>query len=244
MDDETAIDAASRGSTAIERLERIAAELRNGQKPEPVTVRELLSWFGVQRQGSFICFYIRSALDDTGLTTDPNFVLPYIDSQIEFHLKDSASPGPSENGSPDAEVIAFPGGTAKSDEKTTSSPASAVDPTYRIGRLRWANVIPTSVSPNHSVTEAITIMLANDFSQLPVMVGMRDVKGVVSWSSIGSRLALGIKCTEVRECMDGPHIISSDTSLFDAITEIAVKRFIVLEPATDCKVVEASIKLK
>jgi hypothetical protein len=211
MDDEMAIDAAPRGITVNERLERIADGLRNGQKPEPVIVRELLSWFGAQRRGSFNCFYIRSALDEAGLTTDPDFVLPYIDNQIEFHLKDSASPRPSEESSLDADVLVFPGGEAKSDEKITSSPASAVDPTYRIGRLRWANVIPTSVSPNHSVTEAITIMLANDFSQLPVMVGEREVKGVISWSSIGTRLALGIKCTEVRECMDGPHIISSDT---------------------------------
>jgi hypothetical protein len=92
MDDETAIAAAPAGSP--ERLERIAAELRNGQKPEPVTVRELLSWFGAQRRGSFISFYIRSALDESGLTTNPDFVVPYIDSEIEFHLKESALPDP------------------------------------------------------------------------------------------------------------------------------------------------------
>jgi CBS domain len=71
-------------------------------------------------------------------------------------------------------------------------------------------------------------MLANDFSQLPVMIGEREVKGVVSWSSIGSRLALGMKCAEVRECMDGPHIISADTSLFDAITEIVKKQYVLI----------------
>ena len=33
-------------------------------------------------------------------------------------------------------------------------------------------------------------MLSNDFSQLPVMTGPRELKGIVSWKSIGSRLAL------------------------------------------------------
>jgi CBS domain-containing protein len=232
MEDEIVVDASSRGITANERLDRIAADLRSGKETDPVSVRELLSWFGVQRRGSFNCYYIQSALDEAGLTTEPDFVVPYIDSLIKFQLKESGAPGSSDQGSPAAEVISFPLGEPATDDKTASS-ASAVDPTYRIGRLRWANVVPTSVSPNHTVTEAITIMLANDFSQLPVMVGEREVKGVVSWSSIGSRLALGIKCTEVRECMDSPHIITSDTSLFDAITEIVKNQYVLIRDTSN-----------
>ena len=73
-------------------------------------------------------------------------------------------------------------------------------------------------------------MLGYDFSQLPVMIGQHavNVKGVISWASIGARLALGRRCTEVRECMEAPRIISSDTSIFDAIGEIVREQYVLV----------------
>ena len=44
-------------------------------------------------------------------------------------------------------------------------------------------------------------MQTNDFSQLPVMQNDYDVKGIISWKSIGTRLALGHECQVVRDCM-------------------------------------------
>ena len=74
-------------------------------------------------------------------------------------------------------------------------------------------------------------MLAYDFSQLPVMVGERDVKGIVSWTSVGRGLALGGKLndTEVRECMDQARIISADKSLFDAINDIVSNQYVLIQ---------------
>jgi hypothetical protein len=60
-------------------------------------------------------------------------------------------------------------------------------------------------------------MLQNDFSQLPVMIGERDVKGIVSWKSIGCRLALKRTCEKVRDCLGEHESISADRSIFDAI---------------------------
>jgi CBS domain-containing protein len=65
---------------------------------------------------------------------------------------------------------------------------------YRIDSLESANQKPISVKPDSLISEATTLMLTNDFSQLPVMTTARDVKGIVSWKSIGSRLSLGKKC--------------------------------------------------
>ena len=76
-------------------------------------------------------------------------------------------------------------------------------------------------------------MLANDFSQLPVMVGEREVKGVVSWSSIGRYLALGVKCSETRECMEAPKVIGADTSLFNAITEIVNNQYVLIRDSSN-----------
>jgi hypothetical protein len=95
------------------------------------------------------------------------------------------------------------------------------DPTYRIGKLEAANRRVVAVSPNQTIKEAVTLMLVNGFSQLPIMQGDRDVKGIVSWESIGTRLSLGRSCGEVRDCMSTAQIIGSDTSLLAAIGIVA-----------------------
>ena len=38
---------------------------------------------------------------------------------------------------------------------------------------------------DESINLAVTLMLKNDYSQLPIMHSERDLKGIISWSSIG-----------------------------------------------------------
>ena len=97
---------------------------------------------------------------------------------------------------------------------------SPIDPTNRIGRLTSANKPPLYVALDATIEQAITIMLTNDYSQLPIMTSEREVKMLFSWKSVGTRLALGHECKTVRECMDGHSEVSSDDSLFDAINKI------------------------
>jgi CBS domain-containing protein len=211
------------------KLEQISAQLNDRVAPQPATVRELLQWFGAKRRGSGTVYTIKGALYDKNLRTEPSFELQYLDGPLEFKIgkregdvfrfdEDSAASTSS------AEILLFP-----SVQRGPGGRLIITDPTYRIGRLPSANVVPISVTPNTSLSAAITLMLANDFSQLPVMIGQRDPKGVISWVSIGTRLALGRQCTEVRECMDAPRIISSDTSMFDAIREIVRDQYVLIK---------------
>lgn len=78
-------------------------------------------------------------------------------------------------------------------------------------------------------------MMANDFSQLPVMTNERDVKGVVSWKSIGSRLAVGKTPQWVREVMEPHAELNRDASLFTAI-RVIVDHDYALVRATDQKI--------
>ena len=64
-------------------------------------------------------------------------------------------------------------------------------------------------------------MMKHEYSQLPVIVGERTVKGLISWKSLGKRLAMDKKCCLVRDAMESVHVIELDTSLFDAIPLIA-----------------------
>jgi hypothetical protein len=66
----------------------------------------------------------------------------------------------------------------------------------RIRRLECANIPPVSVKPNGSIAEAVTLMVMHGFSQLPVMSGEREVKGIVSSKSIA-------RCLMTRRVLDG-----------------------------------------
>ena len=165
-----------------ERLKEIAQRIRHdidgGAAPhsEKVTVRKFLSWFGCSRRGRSVVSEIRRMLDEHKLRTVPDFEVTWIDALISVEH--------------DPEVG---DGVTASEEQ--------IDPTVRVGAIEAANRKPTSVNPHNPLRVATTLMLTNDFSQLPVMDGERSVKGMISWQSIGTRLSLGHPCPTVRHCM-------------------------------------------
>lgn len=104
---------------------------------------------------------------------------------------------------------------------TQDTPDSTVDPTHRVGHLKLAKKKPVCVRPTATIPEAITLMMMHDFSQLPVMIGERTVKGIFSWKSLGQKLALKQKCNYVKEAMEEAVIINVNRSLFDAARLVA-----------------------
>lgn len=208
------------------RIVTIAQQLRNGTAISPITVREFLTWFGAQRRGYWIVFSIREALAQNNLRTEPDFESEYIDSPISFVLTEQASSEELAQ-QPPIELAATVVATASVMAELSVSP-SYVDPTYRISKLAAANNAPVSVKPDTALIEAATLMLSNDFSQLPVMTSERDVKGVISWTSIGARLALGKNGALVRELMDQPQEIKADSSMFQAIPIIVQHQYVLV----------------
>lgn len=185
------------------RIEEIAGAVSEGKEPSN-TVREILSWFTYERRGAFIVSVIRQCLEDNDLATQPDFEAPYIDEPVKFVQRAIAE-------------------TAKA---ATDQPR--IDPTFRIRRLEAANQSVVRVAPDDQLRRATTLMSLNDFSQLPVMPNERDVKGVISWGSIGRRLATGKLPTAVSECLDPHHEIRADTSLFDAIGTIVENGYVLV----------------
>jgi hypothetical protein len=85
------------------------------------------------------------------------------------------------------------------------------------------------VKPDATLQQVITLMMTRDFSQVPVMTTERDVKGMISWKSIGSRLALKRPCAAVRDCMELAEIASIDESLFSAIDKVAQHDYVLVQ---------------
>lgn len=185
------------------KLASISAQLKNGVNPPTERVCDFLGWFGAERRGWRVVSEIRSALSKHHLSTEPDFESAYYYGWLSF-TRASAS---------DSETVP--------------------DPTVRLSQLEAANRVPLSVSPDATVQSAVSQMLAKDFSQLPVMTGERDVKGLLSWRSIGSRLALGKACTTARDCMEPARMLSHSASLFEAIAAVA---------SDDCILVQAQDK--
>jgi hypothetical protein len=74
-------------------------------------------------------------------------------------------------------------------------------------------------------------MLIHDFSQLPVMQGERTVRGMVSWQSIGSRLAVNRSGDLVKNYMVTAVELSADASLFAAISAIVEHQYVLIRGA-------------
>jgi len=184
-----------------EKLQSICAQLKQGVAPIQETVRSFLGWFGYDRRGWRVTQEIRARLEKYGLQTNPDFEDAYIDLPISFVLNTQTG---------------------------TVSNLTPPDPTHRIGRLVAANKPPLSVKPGHELSSIVTLMLLNNYSQLPVMTSTREVKGVVSWQSIGTRLALGRSCNTAQDCMEQAVVVGSDEPLFSAISLVAKNDFILV----------------
>lgn len=184
--------------------DRMKRDVDKGAAPrtERLTVRELLGKFDYQRRSERINNHIRNGLEKFGLRTDQDITVVWVDSSITIEL-DSKASGASEA-------------------------LRMSDPTYRVSMISAANRKPRSVKPDKPLTEATTIMQMNGYSRLPVMRDERDVKGIVTWESIGTRLALRRDCKSVRQCMEPAEVISATTRLFDAIDRVTKHGYVLV----------------
>lgn len=218
-------------SEAHRRLSEIAEQLKRGEKPGPESVRTLLSWFDAQRRGYYVAQRVKRLLRSKGLVTKPDFQYAYIDSTVRFEL------------APEREVTKITGVPVESTEPVIAPAVEPIaevestpnivtgaieDPTYRIGKLPAANQALFKVTPNSTLGEAVTLMLSNSVSQLPVMPNERDVKGMVTWSSIGSRLAMENKSEAITHYMERHHELSADISIFSAIGVIVSHDYVLV----------------
>lgn len=193
----------------VPELVDVAEKLRNARPVEPVTVRTFLGWFGAQRRGFQIMRYVREELANVQVETNPDFEDRWIDALISFQLVST----------PESGVTAEPV-QGEGDEPLQPEPAVSWitrDPTYRISKLAAANQKVISVAPDAPFAEVVTLLMARDFSQLPVMTNSRNVKGVVSWKAIGTRLALGQSPKTANDMMEDHHEVRAGQSIFEAI---------------------------
>jgi len=201
-----------------------AAEAAKKTGPQEITARKLLSWYGFARRGTNKVAKIRRDLRKLGVKTDPDFDSVWMDVPLKLLTTRDEKP---EAGKTKDKPLGDGASVAPKGE------AAEVAPSHRISRLKAANTKPVSIKPNDNLETAVTLMMQHDFSQLPVMTSDRDVKGLVSWRSIGNRLAMGKDCKTAKDCMEQHHEVSGTVSMFEVIRLLTQHECVLVRDGTN-----------
>ena len=191
-----------------EEIRKVKSDLEIG-KNRKESVRTLLSWFGFQRRGVWVSNTINSILKTHQIETDPDFNEGWVDDFIEFKV---SSP---EEVDPGTELCKF----------------DAHPFVPEIGALNSAKRSVISVCRDDCISKAISLMLMNDFSQLPVLQNSRHLDGIISWKSIGSYYYKnGSQPDFVRDCIETiVEIVDSNMHLSAAIQKIVENEFVLVK---------------
>lgn len=98
--------------------------------------------------------------------------------------------------------------------------ATHVDAVIRVASIPSANRGVVSVLPTDPISKATTLMSFEGYSQLAIMQGKREVRGMITWESIAKRSMIPPEPTSVADCRVDAQVIDSDASLFDAFPTI------------------------
>lgn len=180
-------------------LEALAKEIKETNSPKMITPRTLVAAVGYEKRSPGACALIDRFLKDNDLEVEPHYLDVWPDNYIELRPKPKAKKRRRE------------------------------DPVKRIGLLKAANTKPATIDNSDSLDKAVTLMMMNNYSQLPVMNGIRKVIGYISWESIGEARSKGIDSNVVKDYKrEGIKVFKRDTPLMMAIREIYKNDFIVV----------------
>jgi hypothetical protein len=118
---------------------------------------------------------------------------------------------------PVAEALNSPAGDAGVVEVPAVPPIDAI---IRVSSIPSANRGVVSVLSTDPISKATTLMSFEGYSQLAIMQGVREVRGMITWESIAKRSMLTPEPKTVADCRFDAHVIDSDASLFDAFPTI------------------------
>lgn len=201
--------------------QRIHDRLRQARKhadehePERISVRELLSLWGATDRGDQVS-QIEADLANHGLVTSPSFRAVTLDTVVSLttppsDIEEATSASPSELD--DAPV-------AEDDEGGGDLNV----------RLTVGNLSPLLgveyVGPNSPLEEAITKMLLNDFSQLAVLSGPRNLRGAVTWRSIAQAMHQKADACLADAIVPHVEVVSYDRDLFEVLPTLQQHEFV------------------
>lgn len=211
----------------VEPLTAAVAQLaENAAEPRTTTVRTMLSWFGAQRRGSAVSDTIRATLSGFDLKTDPDFQSVHADEEVRLVARETikAAESPSSEREQDAEQDASPVAASETSGTYTS--------TFHVGTLDEANRTVVSTKPQTTLREAMSRMVTEQVSYLPIMASEHRVTGILRWKDVGRYLLLKANASleDVVELVASqPVVVQFDAPFLDVIPHIIDKGCVVVK---------------
>jgi CBS domain-containing protein len=198
--------------------------------PVELPIRQLLAVWGFRARTYDSVGRIQRDLSAAGLKCEPDLTDGELDSVVRVGLPVSADTDRS--AAPDEDRAASTGDTAMdSDGERLELPTVW---------LRVRDIQPSAtggviaVAPNQTLEQAQALMIANDYSQLAVMSGPRDLKGAVSWRTI-ARARLAKSEITLADVIDHrPKVVHADDELLSQIDTIYAADFVFVRGEDDC----------
>lgn len=195
-------------------FKEIIERVQKTKKPYTTSPSSATDYLGYARRGWRVVEAVNELLDQHEVLCEPEFGSAWFYGQIEIKPKPKVGAGKQIDDIEDA------------------------DPTPRLSLLKAANLNEVketgkgkgliSVNRDTLLNEAVTLMILNDFSQLPIISKNREVDGVISWKSIGRALSLGKACSIVSDCKDDVIVLNYDEPLFNAVKFVLEKDFVLV----------------
>lgn len=176
--------------------------VETGAAPVKLTVRGLLSLWGYRRRTATSLVTVQSELAEHGVTTQPPFTTARMDAVVDL-VPIADEPGTADPGADPAGVEAPDDLPAKWMVRAILPDVPAVD----------------AITAGRPLAAAVTVMLAKNYSQLPVVHDDGSCAGAVSWESIG-RARLTNPEPTLRDATTNVRVIDFDDELFGQIDEI------------------------
>lgn len=196
-----------------ERL-RQTRERAEAHDPERLPVRELLTFWGAKDRGDHIG-QIEADLANHGLVTSPSFRAVTLDTLVSLTTPPDDAEGTV---APDSGI---------SDLQVTENDEGDDDLNVR---LTAGNLSPLrgveSVRPNGTLAEAITKLSLNDYSQLAVLNGPRNLRGAVTWRSIAQALQQKSDASVADAINTHVEVVAYDRDLFDILPALQQRDFV------------------
>ena len=177
-------------------LDALVEEITKTQQKKPITPRQLFEAFGFRRRSTKNNAVVKQYLEEHNIVAVPFYTDVWVDNTIN--------------------LVPKPLAMRRGDEA----------PVKQLQILEAATHMPLYVSPGDNLSKAVTIMQMHKYSQLPVINNLRNISGSITWESIGTAIANGVKGEKVNDYMQkAVTILSLETPLLDAIDKILANDF-------------------
>ncbi|MDQ0911100.1 putative transcriptional regulator [Streptomyces canus] len=194
-----------------------ARESAEAGSPFPLSVQELLGWWGATGRG-LVNEQIEAELANHSLITSPEFDKVPLTATV--HLVKAAEEDPEDiplAGSP--ATVTVPASTSEELESRETG--------LTVGTLPSALGGVISVKPTATFEEVITLMVLHDFSQLPVLAGPHNPRGSVSWKSI-ARARHADPGAQLSQAIVDARDVRYDHDLLDILPTLAEHDFVLV----------------